>query len=65
MSLQETLSKITTLLKQEKSEAKDYNASPDAKDNAEATDQPTSADTQHGIEYSFIYYVASYSTTLM
>ena len=49
MSLQETLSKITTLLKQEKSDAKDHDESPDAIDNAEATDQPTSADTQHGI----------------
>ena len=65
MSLQETLSKITTLLKQEKSDAKDHDESPDANDNAEAADQPTSADTQHGTDYSFIYYVASYSTTLM
>ena len=65
MSLQETLSKITTLLKQEKSDAKDHNASGDANDNAEAADQPTCADTQHGTEYSYIYYVASYSTTLM
>ena len=59
MSLQETLSKITTLLKQKKSVAKDHNASPDANDNAEAAYQPTSADTPHGIEYSFIYYAAS------
>ena len=49
MSIQETLSKITTLLKQEKSDAKDLDESPDAIDNAEAADQPTSADTQHGI----------------
>ena len=62
MSIQETLSKITTLLKQD---AKDLDESPDAIDNAEAADQPTSADTQHGTEYCFIYYVASYSTTLM
>ena len=64
MSLQQTLSKIT-LLKQEKSVAKDHNAPPNSNDNAEAADQPTTADTQHGTEYSFIYYVASYSTTLM
>ena len=44
LSLQETLSKITTLLKH-----KDHDESPDAIDNAEATDQPTTADTQHGI----------------
>ena len=49
MSLQETLSKITTLLKEQKSDAKDHDASPDANDNAEAAHQPTSADTQHGI----------------
>ena len=49
MSLQETLSKITTLLKQGKSDVKDHDASGDANDNTEATDQPTSADTQHGI----------------
>ena len=55
MSLQDTLSKITTLLKQEKSDAKDHNAPPDSNDNAEAADQPKSADTQHGTEYSFIY----------
>ena len=65
MSIQETLSKITTLLKQEKSDAKDLDESPDTIDNAEAAEQTTSADTQHGTEYSFIYYVASYSTTLM
>ena len=65
MSLQETVSKITTLLKQEKSDSKDNDASSDANDNAEAADQPATADTQHGTEYRFIYYVASYSTTLM
>ena len=65
MSIQETLSKITTLLKQEKSDAKDLDESPDAIDNAETADQTTPADTQHGTEYSFIYYVASFGTTLM
>ena len=64
MSLQETLSKITTLLKQEKLDAKDHNAPPDCNDNAEAADQPTSADSQHGTEYSFIYHVASYTVLL-
>ena len=59
LSLQDTLSKITTLPKQQKYVAKDHSTSPDANDSAEATHQPTSADTQHGIEYSFIYYVAS------
>ena len=49
MSLQETLSKITSLLKQGKSDAKDHDESPDAIDNAEATDQSETADTQHGI----------------
>ena len=49
MSLQKTLSKITTLLKQKKSDAKDHDESPDAIDNAEAADQPATADTQHGI----------------
>ena len=57
--LQEPLSKVTTLLKQ------DHDESPDASDKAEAADQSSSADAQHGTEYSIIYYVVSYSTTLM
>ena len=46
--LQQIQSKITTLLLKEKSDAR----SPDAKDNttsSDATDQPTTPDTQHGI----------------
>ena len=48
--LQETQSKIAALLKQETSDPR----SPDANDNAtssDATDQPTTPDTQHGIIY--------------
>ena len=46
--LQETQSKITTLLQKEKSDAR----SPDANNNvtsSDAIDQPTTPNTQHGI----------------
>ena len=60
--------KITTLLNKKKSDISSHTTPPDASKNAtakEEADQPTSPDTQHGIKYSFIYYVANYSTTLM
>ena len=47
IALQETQSKITTLLQKEKS----VERSPDANDNAtspDEADQPTTPDTQHG-----------------
>ena len=47
-SLQETQSKITTLMKKATPDVNSDTASPDPIDNTEATDQPTSPDTQHG-----------------
>ena len=56
-SLQETQSKITTLMKKATPNVNSDTATPDVNsdtaspgpnDNTEATDQPTSPDTQHG-----------------
>ena len=65
IALQETQSKITTLLQKEKSDTR----SPDANDKATSSDeadQPTTPDTQHGIiyyDYCFTYIKRQYIIT--